>query len=59
MQDELLITMQCQPGFVCNRSDLSADLRNFMNWGIFQDVQARVSDISKDGKVGPQNPTLC
>ena len=43
--------LQCQPGFVCNKSDLSTDLRGFMNWGVFQDVQARVAE-GKDGKVG-------
>lgn len=53
MQEELCATMQCQPGFVCNKKDLTADLRNFMNWGIFKDVQARVTDKSKDGKVRP------
>lgn len=51
LQEELFANLQCQPGFACNKDDVSADLRSFMNWNIFQDVQARVSDRSKDGKV--------
>lgn len=48
-QEELFAGCRTQPGFVCTKSDLTTDARNFRYSGVFQDIQVRT--VEKDGKV--------
>ena len=47
MQEELFAGLNCQPGFVCSRSELSQDLRSLLQSGLFANVDARVQRKSK------------
>ena len=43
-QEELFAGLNCQPGFVCSRSELSQDLRALLQSGLFANVDARVQN---------------
>ena len=47
MQEELFAGLNCQPGFVCSRSELSQDLRALLQSGLFANVDARVQNKGK------------
>jgi outer membrane protein assembly factor BamA len=47
MQEELFAGLNCQPGFVCSRSELSQDLRTLLQSGLFANVDARVQHKGK------------
>ena len=47
MQEELFAGLNCQPGFVCSRSELSQDLRALLQSGLFANVDARVQHKGK------------
>ena len=46
-QEELFAGLNCQPGFVCSRSELSQDLRTLLQSGLFANVDARVAHRGK------------
>ena len=46
-QEELFAGLNCQPGFVCTRSELSQDLRALLQSGLFANVDARVQHKGK------------
>lgn len=46
-QEELFAGLNCQPGFVCSRSELSQDLRSLLQSGLFANVDARVQHKGK------------
>lgn len=46
-QEELFAGLNCQPGFVCSRSELSQDLRALLQSGLFANVDARVQHKGK------------
>ena len=46
-QEELFAGLNCQPGFVCTRSELSQDLRTLLQSGLFANVDARVAHRGK------------
>ena len=46
-QEELFAGLNCQPGFVCSRSELSQDLRSLLQSGLFANVDARVAHKGK------------
>jgi hypothetical protein len=41
-QEELFAGLNCQPGFICTRTELSQDLRSLLQTGLFANVDARV-----------------
>ena len=47
VQEELFAGLNCQPGFVCTRSELSQDLRALLQSGLFANVDARVQHQGK------------
>ena len=47
VQEELFAGLNCQPGFVCSRSELSQDLRALLQSGLFANVDARVQHKGK------------
>ena len=47
VQEELFAGLNCQPGFVCTRSELSQDLRALLQSGLFANVDARVQHKGK------------
>lgn len=46
-QEELFAGLNCQPGFVCTRAELSQDLRSLLQSGLFANVDARVAHKGK------------
>jgi len=46
-QEELFAGLNCQPGFVCTRTELSQDLRTLLGSGLFQNVDGRVTPSKK------------
>ncbi|BDA41547.1 Protein TOC75, chloroplastic [Coccomyxa sp. Obi] len=46
-EEELFAGLNCQPGFVCSRSELSQDLRTLLQSGLFANVDARVQHKGK------------
>lgn len=49
-EEDLFASLNCQPGFSCSRSELSQDIKQLYNTGLFESVNARVLPSGKKGK---------
>jgi len=46
-EEDLFASLNCQPGFACNRAELSQDIKQLYNTGLFESVNARVLPAKK------------
>ena len=46
-EEDLFASLNCQPGFPCTRAELSQDIKQLYNTGLFESVNARVLPAKK------------
>ena len=46
-EEDLFAALNCQPGFSCSRAELSQDIKQLYNTGLFESVNARVLPAKK------------
>lgn len=47
-EEDLFASLNCQPGFACSRAELSQDIKQLYNTGLFESVNARVLPEKKN-----------
>ncbi|PSC70609.1 chaperonin 60B2 [Micractinium conductrix] len=50
LEDDLFASLNCQKGFACSRAELSEDIKQLYQTGLFESVNARVLPLKKGNK---------